>query len=819
MAGTKISELPAATLPLTGSELVPVVQGGATTQTTLVNMPYVPTGTGAVTTTVQAKLRETVSVKDFGAVGDGVADDTAAVENAINAANGKQLFFPAGTYLITRQLVLTVWKYSLVGERNERGANGVGANSSYHTSKIVYQTSTPNTPMIARSDTSAPFASVIGPFEHTNLAFLVGNANLCKFGSVIPVSDSAGEKYIFGVRFNGCAIHAQAVNRASNAAGQITRSGQILVELIKCFESEILDSSLYGSDIQVKTTGCDKPVIRGLRSQGSHIPISFNGSGSFTVQHTVDDFQVENWTFAPIQNNGVSLAATNIRLEQNDGTPVGSGRCNLTTLYGYTANVTAGSGSIVFSADMTGILFANDSVIEITDGVNIDSFVVESVSNNVITVSTSTNILTWSNSAATVIRIHGTGIKHQSAYESAISNIHCGNSLTCPSFVYVIGRGNMSVNNANQQAGTNNTNGALIIGNINAGTFYMGAQLSFSNCSPQVTGDPSHPFVNVDNWRPSYGEIKTGLGSDRPLGGDAFETLKTARRGWFYDAKRSSTVSSNSYLNPIKKIPGDANTAQKPWVWYVASALRIFDETLPSTAQGSLRFIIRAASFSATDTLSITAQGFGGGNLQNIAITSTMNTYEFNVSVPSQWVGVATISRGMYFSTSNGCYIESVCILEETESQKLDYGVNGLFKFNKSGSKTIVPGTPLKIISIDCANLPSGRVISGIIKLNATELLSAAGYCNVIAQYDFLISKYAGSYAVVGTPTQLWKAAKSINSSTKSIDVSLTQAVSGTNLELTIAITAGGATPATSALALYELEVYSPVSSITVVKV
>lgn len=60
---------------------------------------YQPAGASAVPTTVQAKLRETVSVKDFGAVGDGVTNDTAAFQAAATA--GGEIFVPDGTYEIT----------------------------------------------------------------------------------------------------------------------------------------------------------------------------------------------------------------------------------------------------------------------------------------------------------------------------------------------------------------------------------------------------------------------------------------------------------------------------------------------------------------------------------------------------------------------------------------------------------------------------------------------------------------------------------------------------------------------------------------------
>ena len=63
-----------------------------------------PTGlvaTGSVTSRLLAdRWGEIKNVKDFGAVGDGVANDTVAIQAAVTAAAGGTVFFPAGTYLV-----------------------------------------------------------------------------------------------------------------------------------------------------------------------------------------------------------------------------------------------------------------------------------------------------------------------------------------------------------------------------------------------------------------------------------------------------------------------------------------------------------------------------------------------------------------------------------------------------------------------------------------------------------------------------------------------------------------------------------------------
>lgn len=65
---------------------------------------FLQAGTGAVARTLQAKEYDRVSVKDFGAVGNGSTDDTAAInaaETAVNASGAGTLYFPdGGVYMV-----------------------------------------------------------------------------------------------------------------------------------------------------------------------------------------------------------------------------------------------------------------------------------------------------------------------------------------------------------------------------------------------------------------------------------------------------------------------------------------------------------------------------------------------------------------------------------------------------------------------------------------------------------------------------------------------------------------------------------------------
>ena len=76
---------------------------GATSNT--VGVYFIATGVGSGTGTAQtarstqARLQDTISVKDFGAVGNGTTNDTTSIQNALNYSSSANVFAPIGTYL------------------------------------------------------------------------------------------------------------------------------------------------------------------------------------------------------------------------------------------------------------------------------------------------------------------------------------------------------------------------------------------------------------------------------------------------------------------------------------------------------------------------------------------------------------------------------------------------------------------------------------------------------------------------------------------------------------------------------------------------
>lgn len=132
---------------------------------------YDPPFVGSVATNVEDKLAQTVSVKDFGAVGDGVTDDTAAIQAATNT--GKNVFFPDGLYTIS----------GVINATN----NGQSFFGSGVASKIQADTSVNG---FSWFDTGASITSNV---EFRNLWF-IGN------GAVRTSASKTGNDYVLSIQ-------------------------------------------------------------------------------------------------------------------------------------------------------------------------------------------------------------------------------------------------------------------------------------------------------------------------------------------------------------------------------------------------------------------------------------------------------------------------------------------------------------------------------------------------------------------------------------------------------------------------------------------
>jgi hypothetical protein len=100
--------------PLSSSIEVMTNETGVINSGNATAISYTASFPGATAQTVQTKLEQYVSVKDFGAVGDGVTDDTAAIQAAVDSGAG-EVVFPTGSYRL-KMIFIDVGNVRLIGQ-------------------------------------------------------------------------------------------------------------------------------------------------------------------------------------------------------------------------------------------------------------------------------------------------------------------------------------------------------------------------------------------------------------------------------------------------------------------------------------------------------------------------------------------------------------------------------------------------------------------------------------------------------------------------------------------------------------------------------
>jgi hypothetical protein len=126
-----------------GYGIVPGTSASSTDQ-----MTYDQGATGAVPRVLTSRLQDYVSVKDFGAVGNGTTDDTAAIQAAITygQTSGKTVYLPAADYLITTSIVISApvtfvgdgWESSLlVSASFSASSDAISINPTAYTENVI----------------------------------------------------------------------------------------------------------------------------------------------------------------------------------------------------------------------------------------------------------------------------------------------------------------------------------------------------------------------------------------------------------------------------------------------------------------------------------------------------------------------------------------------------------------------------------------------------------------------------------------------------------------------------------------------------------
>jgi len=217
IAGTGLSIAADGTISIANNSIVnAMVNSNAGIAST--KLTYLSTGAGAVSRTVSSKLSDWVSVKDYGAVGDGTTDDTTAINAAISATTGV-VFFPEGQYIVATGITINK-KIKLLG-------TGFGSQITYTGSgtllTLQYSDFTQTGPQFEIESISLYNSTTISDccieLEYTGAAAIVGGYDKLYLTNVYINTASYWRKGLFLNRSAGVyAVNTSILNNNNGAA-------------------------------------------------------------------------------------------------------------------------------------------------------------------------------------------------------------------------------------------------------------------------------------------------------------------------------------------------------------------------------------------------------------------------------------------------------------------------------------------------------------------------------------------------------------------------------------------------------------------------
>jgi hypothetical protein len=307
--------------------------------------------TGGVSRWVEDKLDENISVKDFGAKGDGVTDDTAAIQAAANycasvatgGALGAKLYFPAGLYKTSAAINITAG-FIVYGD-------GVGS-TKFRTNNNYVFSCTASGAMFRDLFVAGPYGAASNGInlngannciiERCTFQNQVTGVQLTNSFSVEIIGCTFDTCYTYGV-YAGTICHSLIIERSGFFSCGVLNSGQAINLTVASNNIGIKDNDFEYNYVGIQLMGCTSVEITGNYME-------YPSSTHFSFPALCYSVVIENNWIALGTSGGASLTISRINGGSFKYNSVynQSVAFDSTTLVGFTVGVNykAGTGTL-----------------------------------------------------------------------------------------------------------------------------------------------------------------------------------------------------------------------------------------------------------------------------------------------------------------------------------------------------------------------------------------------------------------------------------------------------------------------------------------